>query len=74
MTGSEKWGLLIAEDHTLIREGLRSLLSSHPDIGGDRGGCGRAGGRSAGGEALPRFGVDGFIYAADGRDRGHPGN
>lgn len=32
MTGSEKKGLLIAEDHTLIREGLRSLLSSHPDL------------------------------------------
>jgi len=32
MTGSEKQGVLIAEDHTLIREGLRSLLSSHPDL------------------------------------------
>jgi len=32
MTGSEKKGVLIAEDHTLIREGLRSLLSSHPDL------------------------------------------
>ena len=32
MTGSEKMGVLIAEDHTLIREGLRSLLSSHPDL------------------------------------------
>ena len=32
MSGSEKKGLLIAEDHTLIREGLRSLLASHPDL------------------------------------------
>ena len=32
MPSSEKKGLLIAEDHTLIREGLRSLLSSHPDL------------------------------------------
>jgi DNA-binding NarL/FixJ family response regulator len=32
MTGSGKKGVLIAEDHTLIREGLRSLLSSHPDL------------------------------------------
>ncbi len=32
MTGSEKKGVLIAEDHTLIRQGLRSLLSSHPDL------------------------------------------
>jgi len=32
MTGSEKKGVLIAEDHTLIREGLRALLSSHPDL------------------------------------------
>jgi two-component system response regulator NreC len=32
MTGSEKRGVLIAEDHTLIREGLRSLISSHPDL------------------------------------------
>ena len=32
MTGSEKRGVLIAEDHTLIREGLRALLSSLPDL------------------------------------------
>ena len=32
MTGSEKKGLVIAEDHTLIREGLRLLLSSHADL------------------------------------------
>jgi DNA-binding NarL/FixJ family response regulator len=32
MAGSEKKGVLIVEDHTLIREGLRSLLSSHPDL------------------------------------------
>ena len=32
MSGSEKKGVLIAEDHTLIREGLRALLSSHPDL------------------------------------------
>jgi len=32
MTGSEKNSVLIVEDHTLIREGLRSLLSSHPDL------------------------------------------
>ena len=32
MTGSEKKGVLIVEDHTLIREGLRSLLSSHPGL------------------------------------------
>jgi two-component system, NarL family, response regulator NreC len=32
MTRIEKKGVLIAEDHTLIREGLRSLLSSHPDL------------------------------------------
>jgi two-component system, NarL family, response regulator NreC len=32
MTGGEKQGVFIAEDHTLIREGLRSLLSSHPDL------------------------------------------
>jgi DNA-binding NarL/FixJ family response regulator len=32
MTGGEKKGVLIAEDHTIIREGLRSLLSSHPDL------------------------------------------
>jgi two-component system response regulator NreC len=32
MTGSEKRGVLIAEDHTLIREGLRSLISAHPDL------------------------------------------
>ena len=32
MSDSEKKGVLIVEDHTLIREGLRSLLSSHPDL------------------------------------------
>jgi two-component system, NarL family, response regulator NreC len=32
MTRIEKKGVLITEDHTLIREGLRSLLSSHPDL------------------------------------------
>ncbi len=32
MIGSEKRGVLIAEDHTLIREGLRALLSSLPDL------------------------------------------
>ena len=32
MFDSEKKGVLIVEDHTLIREGLRSLLSSHPDL------------------------------------------
>jgi two-component system, NarL family, response regulator NreC len=32
MDGGEKKGLVIAEDHTIIREGLRSLLSSHPDL------------------------------------------
>lgn len=32
MGGGEKKGVLIVEDHTLIREGLRSLLSSHPDL------------------------------------------
>lgn len=32
MSESEKKSVLIVEDHTLIREGLRSLLSSHPDL------------------------------------------
>ena len=32
MSSSEKKGVLIAEDHTLIREGLRALISSHPDL------------------------------------------
>jgi DNA-binding NarL/FixJ family response regulator len=32
MPTGEKKGVLIVEDHTLIREGLRSLLSSHPDL------------------------------------------
>ena len=32
MTDPEKKGVLIVEDHTLIREGLRSLLSSDPDL------------------------------------------
>jgi DNA-binding NarL/FixJ family response regulator len=32
MSASEKRGVLIVEDHTLIREGLRSLLASHPDL------------------------------------------
>ena len=32
MNGIEKKGVLITEDHTLIREGLRSLLSAHPDL------------------------------------------
>ena len=32
MTGGEKKSLLIVEDHTLIREGLRSLLSSQPEL------------------------------------------
>jgi two-component system response regulator NreC len=32
MSDSEKRGVLIVEDHTLIREGLRSLLSAHPDL------------------------------------------
>jgi two-component system, NarL family, response regulator NreC len=32
MIDSEKKGVLIAEDHTLIREGLRALLSSHSDL------------------------------------------
>jgi DNA-binding NarL/FixJ family response regulator len=32
MSDSERKGVLIVEDHTLIREGLRSLLSSHPDL------------------------------------------
>jgi two-component system response regulator NreC len=32
MSESEKRGVLIVEDHTLIREGLRSLLSSHPEL------------------------------------------
>jgi len=29
---SEKNRIVIAEDHTILREGLRSLLSSHPDF------------------------------------------
>ena len=29
---SEKQRILIVEDHTILREGLRSLLSSHPDL------------------------------------------
>ena len=32
MSESENKSVLIVEDHTLIREGLRSLLSSHPDL------------------------------------------
>jgi two-component system, NarL family, response regulator NreC len=32
MSAAEKRGVLIVEDHTLIREGLRSLLASHPDL------------------------------------------
>jgi two-component system response regulator NreC len=32
MIDNEKKGVLIAEDHTLIREGLRALLSSHSDL------------------------------------------
>ena len=32
MSTSEKRGVMIVEDHTLIREGLRSLLASHPDL------------------------------------------
>jgi len=32
MTGDEKKSALIVEDHTLLREGLRALLSSHPDL------------------------------------------
>ena len=32
MTEPEKKGVLIAEDHTLIREGLRALISSHSDL------------------------------------------
>jgi two-component system response regulator NreC len=32
MSDSGKKSVLIVEDHTLIREGLRSLLSSHPDL------------------------------------------
>jgi DNA-binding NarL/FixJ family response regulator len=32
MSESENRSVLIVEDHTLIREGLRSLLSSHPDL------------------------------------------
>jgi two-component system, NarL family, response regulator NreC len=32
MPEHEKRSVLIVEDHTLIREGLRSLLSSHPDL------------------------------------------
>ncbi len=32
MIGGEKITVLIAEDHTLIREGLRSLLSAHQDL------------------------------------------
>lgn len=28
----KKWGILITEDHTLVREGLRSLLTSSPDF------------------------------------------
>jgi two-component system, NarL family, response regulator NreC len=32
MTGSEKKGVLIVEDHTLIREAVRSLISSHPEL------------------------------------------
>lgn len=29
---SEKYRIFIAEDHTIVREGLRSLLSSHPQF------------------------------------------
>jgi DNA-binding NarL/FixJ family response regulator len=32
MAVSEKQRVLIVDDHTIIREGLRSLLSSHPDL------------------------------------------
>ncbi len=32
MSASEKKGILIVEDHTILREGLRALLSSHPDL------------------------------------------
>ncbi len=32
MSGGEKKGILIVEDHTLIREGLRSLLSAQPNL------------------------------------------
>jgi DNA-binding NarL/FixJ family response regulator len=29
---NRKWGILITEDHTLVREGLRSLLTSDPEF------------------------------------------
>ena len=32
MAEKERKGVLIVEDHTIIREGLRSLLSSHADL------------------------------------------
>jgi DNA-binding NarL/FixJ family response regulator len=28
----KQFSIVIAEDHTLLREGLKSLLSSHPDL------------------------------------------
>jgi RNA polymerase sigma factor (sigma-70 family) len=30
--GNQKHRIVIAEDHTILREGLKSLLSSHPDF------------------------------------------
>ncbi len=32
MSTDDKKGILIVEDHTILREGLRLLLSSHPDL------------------------------------------
>ena len=32
MTQISKYRIVIAEDHTILREGLRALLSSNPDF------------------------------------------
>ena len=32
MTQTDKSRIIIAEDHTILREGLRALLSSNPDL------------------------------------------
>ena len=70
----EKKRILIVEDHTILREGLKSLLTTNPDIEI----VGEAGdGREAiylVEKLIPGPGNDGSVHAAHGRHGSHSGN
>ena len=64
--------LLIADDHPVVRDGLRGMLAGQPDFevvgeAGGRRGRGQPGGRAGAGR-----GPDGPAHAGAGRRGGHP--